>query len=202
MNIWFLLWVFLTVFILGLFFWSFHILLRQKRTWIAFGEKNNLNVQRNALFKSAIVTGNLKGSMFYLYSEEQSINQGASRRFRTIIQFELPAPMPSPGIVASAEAANFARSLGLKESYVPEFESWNKSIVIYADNAELLKPYFTEERCKSLNSLMAIKSIATILIFDPQVTYLRFETADPFDDINKLDRFVSKAIEHVKILSI
>lgn len=110
--------------------------------------------------------------------------------------------MPAPGIIASPDAENFAKALGLKESYQPEYDFWNKRIIIFTDNAESLKPYFTEERCRSLNSLMTIRSIACILIFDETNTYLRFETPDPFDDMKKLDRFVSKAAEHIKILSV
>lgn len=110
--------------------------------------------------------------------------------------------MPTPGVVASFEAGNFARALSLKESYTPEFDFWNNKIVVMADDVEVLKSYMTEERCKSLNALMTIKSIATILIFDNTDVYLRFETADAFDDFKKLDRFVMKAAEHAKILSL
>ncbi len=202
MNIWFLLWVFLAIFILGLFGWSFHILLRQKRAWAQFAEKNNLAVTPGKMFSSSAITGNLKGFPFYLYSEEQTINQAGSRRFRTIIQFELPGPMPTQGVIASADAGNFARALGLKEDYTPAYDFWNKEIVVITDDQNILAQYMTEERCKSLNSLMTIKSIAAILIFDSANVYLRFETAEAFDDYKKLDRFVSKAVEHAKILSL
>ena len=202
MNIWFLLWVFLAIFILGLFAWSFHILLRQKRAWAQFAEKNNLSVTPGKLFASSSVTGVLKGFPFFLYSEEQTINQAGSKRFRTIMQFELPGPMSTPGIVASADAGNFARALSLKESYTPEFDFWNKNIVVMTDDTQLLGPYLTEERCKSLNSMMSIKTIAAILIFDAEHVYLRFETPEAFDDFKKLDRFATKAAEHAKILSL
>lgn len=201
MNIWFLLWVFLAVFIIGLFGWSFHILLRQKRVWTQFARANNLAINRKSLFASVSVTGMLKGIPFYLYSEEQIVNQNGGRRFRTIIQMELPGPMPAPGIVASADAANFARGLNLRQSYVPPYEFWNKNIVLMSDNVEALKAYLTEERCKSLNAVMTIKSIAAIFIFDDANVYLRFETADPFDNLDKLQRFVDKASGHAKILT-
>lgn len=202
MNIWFLLWLFLALFIVGLFGWSFLILQRQKRAWAEFAKKNNLQLNEGKLFASSSVTGNFKSFPFYLYSEEQAINQSGNRRFRTIIQFELPAPMPAPGVVASAEAGNFARALNLKETYVPEYDFWNKSIVLITDNTEALRPYLTEERCKSFNSLMTIKAIACILIFDDKNTFLRFETAETFDDVGKLDRFVQKAVEQAKVLSL
>lgn len=202
MNIWFLLWVFLTVFLIGLFGWSFHILLRQRRAWVQFGKKNNLAVNERGMFASVSITGMLRTLPFYLYSEEQAVGTNGGRRFRTIIQIELPGPMPVPGIVASADAANFARGLNLREAYVPEFDFWNKNIVVLTDNAEGLKPYMTEERCRSLNAVMTIKSIASILIFDDKNVYLRFETADPFDNAAKLQRFVDKAMDQAKILSI
>lgn len=189
------------MFLLGLFAWSLHILMRQKQAWSEFAKKNNLSVNRGKFFASVSVVGMLRSIPFYLFSEEQVANLNGGRRFRTIIQFEL-SKMPVPGIVASIDAANFANSLSLKERYQPEFDFWNKEIIILTDNVEALRPYFTEERCRSLNSLMTIRSIAGILIFDDTNTYLRFETPDPFDDMQKLDRFVSKAVEHAKILSV
>ena len=202
LNIWFLLWVFLTIFILGFFGWSFFILLRQKKAWAEFAQKNKLSLIKTKLFASNAATGTMAGFPFYLYSEEQTVGQTGTRRYRTIVQFELKAPMPAQGIVSSAESATFAKSLSLKEAYEPTFGFWNKDIIVLTDNKEALASYMTEERCKSFVALMTIKSIACILIFDPQNTYLRFETPDAFDDAKKLDRFVSKAAEHAKILSI
>ncbi len=201
MNIWFLLWVFLAVFILGIFLWSLAILLRQKTAWTAFARKHGLTVQQGRFFSSPRVSGFYKEYPVTLYSEEQIVNQSASRRFRTILQLELNGIMPAPGVIASQEAANFARSLSLKESYLPEVEGWNKNIVVMTDNAEALKTYFTPERVKSLNAIMSIRSIPCILIFDDSDTFLRFETPDPFDDITKLERFSQKVMDQAKILS-
>jgi hypothetical protein len=39
------------------------------------------------------------------------------------------------------------------------------------------------------------------LIFDGAINILRFETADPFDEAAKLERFIAKLGEHVKILN-
>ncbi len=187
---------------MGLFLWSFHILLRQKRAWIAFAQKNGLAFDRRRLFLSAAVSGVMKGVPVTLYSEEQVVNQNGTRRYRTILHIELPPGMKTPGIVASPEAGNFARAQGLKEPYVPEYDFWNKNIVVLSNDAEIMKAYLTEERCRALNPMMSIKTIACILIFDAENTFLRFETPDAFDDENKLDRFVSKAVENAKILSI
>lgn len=202
MNIWFLLWVFLAIFMFGLFGWSFHILLRQKRAWGQFAKKHNLTVTQGRLFSSSSVAGYFKAFPLYIYSEEQAINQTGTRRFRTIIQMDLPAPMAAPGVIASADGANFVNSLGLKDTVVPEVSSWNKSILFKTDHPEQLKFYITEERAKSLNALMSIKTIACILIFDEKNTYLRFETPDAFDNADKLERFINKAAEHAKVLSI
>lgn len=186
----------------GLFGWSFHILLRQKQAWAQFARKHDLTLTPGRLFSSSSVAGYFKSYPLYIYSEEQAVNQTGTRRFRTIIQMDLPAPMPAPGIIASHDGANFVNSLGLKESVTPDVSSWNKNIIFKTDNPEALKSYVTEERAKSLNALMSIKTIACILIFDENNTYLRFETPDAFDNADKLDRFVTKAAEHAKVLSI
>lgn len=201
MNIWVVLWVFLTVFIVGIFLWSLQILLRQKRAWIGFAARHKLGVAQTAFFASPRVKGEVKGFPFSLYSEQQVTNANGSTRFRTIIQFELSKDFPAQGIIASAEAREFAKALNVKEEYTPDYAEWNKEITVFTMDGEALKPYFTPERCRSLNAVMTIKGFACILIFDGSVSYLRFETPDPLDHLDKLEKLVMKLADHVKILN-
>lgn len=203
MNIWFLLWVFLAVFICGVFLWSMQILFQQKRAWADFAKKNSLNIQQIALLKSPIVRGRYKDFETIVYSEEQATADQRGRRFRTIIQLDLGSPMPVEGVVTSADAAAFAHSLAdLTQTLVPDAPGWDNSIIVKTSDLGVLRPYLTPERCRSLVALMTIKSISCIFIFDRKASYLRFETPDPFHEMGKLDRMCSKIAEHAKVLKI
>lgn len=201
MNIWIVLWVFLTVFILGVFFWSLQILLRQKNAWVTFAARHQLGVAQTAFFASPRVRGEIKNIPFNLYSEQQVTNANGSTRFRTIIQFELSKDFPTQGIIASPEARDFAKALNVKEEFTPDYPEWNKDISVFITDAENIKSYLTPERCRSLNAIMTIKAFASILIFDGNVAYLRFETPDPLDHAEKLEKLVMKLADHARILN-
>ncbi len=202
MNIWFMLWVFVAVFIFGIFFWSASILLQQKKAWALFAKRTGLQYISGSIFKSAIVRGAYHNVPLNIFSEEQGSPDKRSRRFRTIIQFELP-PMPIEGIITSSDGRNFANGLvDLTETVVPDVPGWDQTILIKTTNAEILNYYLTAERYKSLLALLTIKSIGCIFIFDKTASFLRFESTDPFTDADKLERLCTKISEHAKVLAV
>jgi hypothetical protein len=200
LNFWFLIWVFLAVFISGIFLWSLQILIRQKKTWGDFGRKHKLNVRTPALMKSPVVSGEFRGFLIQLYSEEQPTEDQRSKRFRTILQIEMPA-MPVEGIVASQKNHAFANGLlDLTETYVPEFPGWESSILVKTSNTEILKSYLTDERLRAMQALMTIKTVSALYIFDRTTGFLRFETPDPLYDAQKLERLLSKITDQAALL--
>ncbi len=203
MNIWLLIWVFAVVFIFGIFVWSMQILFKQKKAWADFAKKNTLQYTPGALMKSPSVNGLYKGYPLSVFSEEQPTPDQRGRRFRSVLQFELPSGMPTEGVVASGEGHGFANSLtDLTHVIVPEIPGFPQTVLIRTSNHEELKPYLTDERYKSLQALMTIKSISAVFIFDRSATFLRFETSDPLADSGKLERLCAKIAEHAKVLSL
>ena len=175
MNIWFLLWVFIAIFIFGLFFWSMQILWRQKKAWNTVSSKLNLAYDKGRLTSSPSLSGSLKGLPLRVYSEEQTINQNGTKRYRTIIQFQLPLVMNMGGVIASADARNFANSMILEHTMDISTTTIIPSVTVRADNLDLLRNFLTDEKIKSINAVMSIKGIACIFIFDNNSTFLRFD---------------------------
>lgn len=203
MNLWFLVWVFLSVFICGIFFWSLEILLKQKRVWAQFAKKAGLDVTNPGLLKSPVVNGLYKGFPLQLFSEPQATEDQRGRRFRTIIQFELPQGMPTEGVVASRHYHPFAHGLiDLTQRYTPDVTGgWSADVLILTKNVDLLKPYLTQARLNTLSGLMTTKTFNSVLIFDANTTILRIETADPLYTLDKLERLVAKIEECARALS-
>ena len=69
-------------------------------------------------------------------------------------------------------------------------------------SVSILEPYLTKERLQILQSLMTLKSIHGIFIFDKSATFLRMEMADAMTDPEKLERFCSKLAEQAAVLAI
>lgn len=201
MNIWFMLWVFFSVFVLGIFFWTMLILMRQKSAWQDFAKRNSLQFVRKGIMDSAVVYGQYKGFSLSVFSEAQSDDSGRGRRFRTIVQFDLPAGMPTEGVAGSPALELFVKNLPLAEFFVPQGE-WEKRSLIKTMNAKALGDYFNADRVRVLNGLMSVPGLTTLFVFNERETLLRVETGDPMSDSKKLERLASKVADVVRVLAL
>lgn len=201
MNIWFMLWVFFSVFVLGIFFWTILILMRQKNAWFEFAKRNSLTFYRRGILDSAIVSGLYKENFVSIFSEGQSDDSGRGRRFRTVIQFDLPPGMSTEGVAASPSLAQFVTNLPLAEFYVPQGE-WNEKSLVKTMSPKAVAEYFNADRVRVLNGLMSVPGLTTLFVFNERETLLRVETSDPMVDANKLERLVSKVSDVVRVLAL
>jgi hypothetical protein len=201
LNIWFLVWVFFTVFILGMFVWSLRILFQQRLAWKALAARHKLDYAPGRMLQPPVLYGTYKGIVLKVFSEQQATADNRGARFRTVIQATLPAGIQTEGVITSADNKAFADSLNLEKTLQPDFAGWDSGIVVRTSDPEALKPYLTPDRCRSLNAVMTIKNVPCILIFDPTTMYLRFETSDPLHDTERLERMLGKVAEAAKILS-
>lgn len=202
MNIWFMLWVFLAVFILGTSLWSLYILLRQKRVWKTFAEKHGLKYSSEALYKSPMVVGLFSGMQIAFFSDKQVSAKESDIGVRTIIQIAMGAPMPCEGVIAAASFKNFVAGLMLPDQFVPDVAGWNKDILIHVKDLEKMRSYFSPERLSAINALMSIRISPAMIIFTGEDTILRIESSDPFDEEGRLERFIKKVTDAAKILSV
>lgn len=201
MNIWFAIWVFLAVFLLGISIWSLQILLRQRRAWMEFARRNNLQCILRGFTKSPVLKGAFRSYVITVFSSDQTTEDSMrGGKFRTIIQFDMKPGMPVEGVIASPGARNFALGMGIPKDVTPDLPDWNKSILIRVQDEALIKPYLTRERLQVLNGLMSIKNTNTLFIFNEDETYFRFETADALDDVTRMEKQLGKIIDAAKVI--
>ncbi len=193
-------WVFITVFILGMTLWSMQILMRQRMVWVQFAKRHNMKCRMRGFLNSPIISGVYKDKFITIFSDKSHLIKANSDTFRTILQFDLKVGIPVEGVIASPYARNFALDLKLPKEVTPDITGWNKGIVIRTQNEALLSPYLTPERLQTLNGLMSIKNTNSILLFSEIETFFRFETSDPLDDISRMEKQIGKIIDAVKLL--
>lgn len=201
---WVFLWFVLSLFILGVFFWSLDILFKQKKVWKKFAEDHNLTYIKGPLFSSPIVQGTFGGHNLTLYSEEQISPGARSKKFRTVMALSLATPMSCGGVVASPVLRAFADSLENTTDLHIESADWNSDRVVKSDNPAVLEKYLkTGNRLKALNSLMKHKTTSLLYIFDQLEAILRVETPNPLYEKGKLDKIMNavKATADVLVLS-
>lgn len=199
---WILIWVLISVFIIGIFVWSLDILFRQKREWRRFAGRHGLEYNKGKLMQSPVVIGELSGYTFHLYSEEQLTAERGGRRFRTVLHFALPGGMPTSGFIATSDYKELADTLDLPQKIVPDHEQWPKNNVGRAADAGALTPYFTENRIKAIARLCQMQKASTVFVFDETETYLRVETADPLQDADRIDRITQRMIKVADTLAL
>lgn len=202
MNLWFVFWVFFAVFILGTSGWSYLILIRQKQTWKKVAEKLHLKYHAPSAMKSPVLIGNYNGQSIEIFSGPQ-LSSTRTGAMRTVFQLNLGAPMPTIGAMGSTYFKNFIDGLDLPEFFNAENDKEiSPDTYIRIKKSAHLAPYMTKERIAALNSLLAIKNMPAIILFNDTETVLRIECADPFDNAEKMERFISKITDAAKIISL
>lgn len=177
--------------------------MRQKTAWKDFASKRGLAYEGRGVTASGVISGKFRDFYLTVSSDPQVDEDYRGRRFVTNIQVDLNFGMPTEGIVASPALRRFAEGIPLPEEFIPHDEfGWNPKACVKAQSAAALDPYFTRERTQALSSLMSVKGVNVLFVFNEKTALLRFETPDPMDDAQRLDRLVSKIIDAAKILGV
>ncbi len=203
MNFWFVIWVFVATFILGTSAWSFAILLKQKRAWETVSKKCNLKFSPVSALKSPALSGRYNEVSLDIFSDQPISGKFREGGARTVFQFTLSAPLPTQGAVGSMAFKNFIDGLAVDEQFVGTGDTTFRAEIYNKVRSKAdFATYATRERVAALNALMGIKNSPAVLIFSPDETIVRIESSDPFDDPARLEKFITKATEACKIISI
>ncbi len=200
MNIWIVVWAFFATFIMGITFWSFRILIRQKQAWGQYAKRHNLDYDSKAFIKSPIVSGMVGDYFITILSVEQDDDDGKGRCYRSVIQFNLKNPMMVEGVIASSWLRRFAGALKLPQEGTNAMKEISHGTVVFSQDDAKLTPYFTMERVQVLAAMAAVKNAAILMIFNEEEAFLRFETSDALDDVSRLEKLVNKVIDAAKVL--
>jgi len=191
---WILLWLVLSGFILGFFFWSSRILFLQKKAWAAFARKRNLSFEGGKFSDSPVMRGRLDAFAISLYTSARETNDVRGQRYMTVLEIELGKGMPTGAAISVPQLSFMTENLAFAETFSPDSPGWKPEYVIRARDVEKLKAYLTSERLKTLSAIFSIKGCSALFIFDELEAVLRLETSDPMINAEKLDKMVGQLI--------
>ncbi len=197
---WIFLWVVLSMFVMGVFFWSMFILQQQKRAWFAFAKKSGLKYEAGAYTDPPVVSGMVKGYKITFFTDSLRTQDVRGRRFVTTIEIEMGDGMPTVAALATQDYAEFLSPLRLPLSWQPPGEEWQKNYIIKTRSIDRLTRYLTKARLKVLSDLFAMKNAATLYFFDEQTCILRIETPDPLRDPDRMERIAKRIYSAVDTL--
>lgn len=202
MSVWLILWIVVSVALLGFLGWSLLVLHNQKTAWKKFAAKHKLRYRTKATMDSPEIDGSFDGYKIDIFTGEHTLDMGRSMRKLTAIEVSLQSKMPVDGAVASGGMIQLVKGLGFKSEVRPEHELWNSSYMATGDNARAVLAYLNKDRLEALIRLMRIKHSWVILIFRNDRMLLRVDTPDPLTNLEYLERLVNLLVKSAKELEL
>ncbi|MCB1562523.1 MAG: hypothetical protein KDJ75_03025 [Alphaproteobacteria bacterium] len=202
MSIWLIVWLLLSVALIGFMIWTLRILLRQKHAWKSFAQRYKLRYTSRKFMDTPELSGVIGDFTVSIFPSEHDTPDSRSTRKLSAIEVMLTSKMPVSGVVASGGMIGIAKDLSLREEHHPAYKDWNKEWIAAADNRFVLAEYLTDERLKALTGLMNLKNAWMIFVFRSDMTLLRLDMPDPLETPAKLDEMVKKMLETARILEL
>lgn len=200
---WIFLWIVISFFILGVFFWSARILLQQKKVWKDFAKKMNLTYQEpKGFLVSPIVNGMIGPYGFALFSEEQQTEDSRGVRFSTVIEFSLRQGIPSPGAIGTPKMSIIFNTFEAPQTISLNDPDWDNSWFIRAGNAAVVQKYLTPQRTDILKKIFRMKILGALLLFNQDDVILRLETADPLNNLERVEKVIKGVIAQLSSLTL
>lgn len=200
MSIWVVLWLFLSGALIYFTGWTVLILQKQKRAWQSYAKKYKLRYTPSSFLDSPTVSGVIDGYTVSIFVGEHQSEDARRARKLSAIEIGLHTTMAADGAIASADMVPVVQDLGFKTEIKLDHADWPENAIASTENKSMLESYLTDERRDALTKLMKIDNGAVILIFRGDVFLLRFDTPDPFDTPQKLDRIVKQMVSAIEVL--
>ncbi len=197
---WIFIWVLISVFVLGVFFWSVQILQQQKKAWAAYANKMGLAYESPSFMAPPLVRGFINDYEVNLTTDVQQTNDVRGQRYVTGIEVNMGAGMPTAAAIGTQELEPFINSLTMKEDYKPDFKEWDESFIIRTREKAVIKDYLTDERLKILKTFFSMSNSAVLFFFDEEDCVLRIETSDPMRDVAHLEKIMNNIIKKAEKL--
>lgn len=190
--IWFFVWFVFSAIILGAFAWSMRILLLQKRTWKVFANKNGLTYSNGGRFAAApSLAGSFAGVEVNLFTDRKVANDARGERFVTVIELQVPTPMPMRGCIYTEEMKALVAPLEWETISVPEHISgWDRTWGVASNDPAAMTVYMNDSRYDVLKKIFGMKIIAALLVFNYEEAVIRIETIDPLNNAVKLEKII------------
>lgn len=202
--IWFIFWAIMSVFVLGMTFWSFSLLKKQNKALKQYAHKYGMEYYKAGLFKVSSLAGQLKGFTVLIAPETvESARDGAvGVRQVTLIQLQYDGHLTTGCAIGTGYFKEFVAGLGLEILHIFSKHNFDDNGVAVAWNEKAMTEYMSDERLDAFKEVMALPHADALYMSDPENTILQVYTAAPLDTPRQVDVFVKTMMKAAKILSI
>jgi len=183
-------WLFISVFLLGFWFWTSYVLYKQKRAWKIYAEKRKLRYDGNGLYESPSFSGALEEHKVLAFTSDHSEYDARSQRQLTSIEITLNSVVPIGTAIASGGMVPYIETVSLPQEFKPKAKGWDDSYIVRTADKGIVSVYLNETRTQTLLDLMKIPKAWIVLIFYDGGGLLRLDTPVPLSSPTELDKTI------------
>lgn len=198
----FVMWILISCFLLGFWFWSFYVLYKQKSAWKNFAEKRKLRYVAGGFYDSPGIEGVVDDYTLAIFTADHSQLDERSQRKLSSVEVALHSAVPVNTYLGTGRMVGILKAMNLPQEYKPEHIGWDDSFAICSAEQAVPPAYFTPERLDAILSLTKIKNLWVVVLFFEGRGLLRVDLPDPVVDERRLDILIKKLVEVARILEL
>lgn len=202
MSIYLVLWFLVSGFLLGFWFWTIYVIIKQKNAWKVYAEKRKMRYHSSALLETPSISGAVDGYSVSMFASEHGEIDARSQRRLTAIEILLQTELPFAVAAASGGMVQIVEGLELRQEYRPPIKGWDDTYVLRTNNLKLCQMYFNEDRLRKLVSLMNINKSWITLLFYGNQGVLRLDTPLPIDHPKEIDVIIKQMINVARAIEL
>lgn len=198
MNIWFILWILLSIILLGVTGWSTYILFQQKKAWKQYAKKYGLKFDRGTTFGPCTIEGTIKDYTLNFFTALQQNEDSRKNRQLTVMQITAAKPFVDGVAAGTKEMLPFLETLEALEAHEIKVIKWPKKFHVFSRNKAAVNKFLNEERAKILGSILSMPNSDTLVLLDDKEGVFRFETPNPLASAKQIDSVIKKLIAKIE----
>ena len=202
MSVYLVLWVLVSGFLLGFWFWTMYVLVKQKTAWKFYAEKRNMRYHSSALLETPTISGVVENYSVTMFASEHGELDARSQRRLTAIEITLQTSLPFSVGTASGGMVHIVNAVGFIQEFRPSIKGWEDSYILRTNSLEMAQAYFTEDRLRKLVSLMNIDKSWIIFLFAEGQGILRLDTPLPIDNPKEIDVLIKQMLNVARALEL
>ncbi|MCK6418783.1 MAG: hypothetical protein L6Q57_07595 [Alphaproteobacteria bacterium] len=200
MTLWLLIWILLSVFLLGFMGWTLYLHLRQTMMWRAFAQANGLRFQMTGWLTPPSVEGVYQTFKISVFTGEHAPPNERSTQKRTAIELHIPTLPPFSGGLASAGMVPVLRNFDWPEMPLPAAFDTSVPMLALSPDAAAYGAYWTPDRIQAINSLVKIPRVWVIYVQRPDTALLRLDTPLPLERPGQLEKYLQRMAAVARVL--
>lgn len=198
----FVMWILISTFLLGFWFWTTYVLYKQKSAWKKYAEKRKLRYVAGGFYDSPGIEGVVDDYTVAIFTADHSHLDERSQRKLSSVELALKSAVPVSTYLATGRMVGILKQMLLPQEYRPEHMGWDDSYAICSTEQAVAEAYFTPERLDAILSLTKIKNLWVVVLFFDGRGLLRIDLPDPVVDERRLDILMKKLIEVAGVLEL